>query len=323
MVRNEVEYRFVDVNRSRSVKQCAAQIAASIRELGANLLHVHSLGFAKSAAALSHLLPGLPLILQDHADGLPRWWRRPAWRRRYEKAAGIAFTAAEQAQPFLAAGLFNSRTRLFAIAESTSRFVPADRAEARVATGLYGDPCVLWIGHLSARKDPLSVLEGVAQAASNLPGLQLWCAYGTAPLLQSVQQRMANDPRLAGRVHLLGKVDHAQVERLMQSSDLFVSGSLSEGSGYALLEALACGTVPVVTDIPSFRALTDNGRIGFLWPCGDAQYLSGMLIRAAVRRPTPAQIRAHFDAYLSFAALRRQWANVYTTVINDHRQNTK
>jgi glycosyltransferase involved in cell wall biosynthesis len=319
--RNGIDYRFVDVSQARSVEQRVARIATVIRELGVDLLHVHGLSFARNACALSQQLLALPLILQDHANGLPRWWRRPAWRRWYASASAVAFTSVEQAKPFFTAGLFDASMRIVAIAESSSRFVPGNRLQARATRGLYGDPCVLWIGHLNANKDPLSVLEGMALTAANLPGLQLWCAFGTAPLLHSVKQRIANDPRLTGRVHLLGKVEHAQVERLMQSADLFVSGSLAEGSGYALLEALACGTVPVVTDIPAFRALTDNGRVGFLWPCGDAESLAAMLTLAAAKRPTPTQVRAHFDANLSFNALQRRWANAYTSVLDEHRQN--
>jgi glycosyltransferase involved in cell wall biosynthesis len=101
---------------------------------------------------------------------------------------------------------------------------------------------------------------------------------------------------------------------------VFVSGSHAEGSGYALLEALACGLVPVVTDIPSFRALTGDGRIGRLWPCGDAAALAGALAGAAADPVPPEQVRAHFDAGLSFGALGRQWADAYAQVHGDPRR---
>src|SRR6185437_6621870 len=129
----------------------------------------------------------------------------------------------------------------FAIPESSSRFTPGDRARARALTGLSGDPCVLWVGRLTRGKDPLTVLEGIALAASRLPGLRLWCAFGAAPMLVEVRARIADDPRLAGRVHLLGEAPHARIETLLQAADLYVSGSRVEGSGYAALEAIACG----------------------------------------------------------------------------------
>jgi glycosyltransferase involved in cell wall biosynthesis len=313
VLRNGIDYRFIAVPGAQRTRR----LADVLGEIRPDVLHVHSLGFAADAFALARCLPSLPIVIQDHADRPPRRWRRAWWRRWYGAAAGIAFTASDMAQPFTRAGLFAPHTRLFAIPESSSRFTPGDRARARVETGLHGDPCVLWVGHLNSGKDPLTVLDGVARAVQRLPGLQLWCVFGTAPLLDAVRQRIADDPRLAGRVHLLGKVGHARIETLMRAADLFVAGSHAEGCGYSLLEALACGVAPVVTDIPAFRALTGDGRVGRLWPCGDAAALAEALVATAANRPSPAQLRAHFDATLSFAALGRRWADAYAQVRAD------
>ncbi len=320
ITRHGVDYHFIDIRGLEVARNRARRFASLLDDLKVDVLHGHGLAFGEEAFALSQCLPQLPIIMQDHADRPPRWWRRPQWRRWHAATSGVAFTAPEQAQPFIRARLFDPLARMFAIPESSCRFALGDREQARAETGLHGDPCVLWVGHLSAGKDPLSVLDGVSRAAAQLPDLQLWCAFGSAPLLDQVRHRIEHDPRLEGRVHLLGKVTHARVEVLMQSADVFVSGSHSEGSGYALLEALACGAMPVVTDIPSFRALTRNGRVGKLWPCGDGVRLAEALVDAAVDRPSPAQVRAHFDATLSFAAVGRLWAAAYEQVRDDRRR---
>jgi glycosyltransferase involved in cell wall biosynthesis len=316
IARHGVDYFFTDLGGATDVASRAKHVARLLTEMKADVLHVHGLGFAEEAFAISQCLPRLPLIFQDHADRPPRWWwHRRRWRRWYAAASGVVFTAPAQAEPFANADLFGPLTQFFAIPESSSRFRLGSRADARAATGLHGDPCVLWVGHLAAGKDPLAVLDGVAQAALRLPGLQLWCAFGNAPLLDEVSRRIDRDPRLADRVHLLGKVPHARIETLMQAADLFVSGSHAESCGYALLEALACGVTPVVTDIPSFRALTGDGRIGQLWPPGDAAELAEALVRATATPFSPKQVRTHFDARLSFAAVGRQWADAYAQVL--------
>ena len=188
--------------------------------------------------------------------------------------------------------------------------------EALRATGVRGDPAVLWVGHLDANKDPLTVLDGVSAAARALPELQLWCCFGVAPLLRLVQDRIAKDPRLRDRVQLVGRVPHERVEQLMRAADIFVLGSHREGSGYALIEALACGLPPVVTDIPSFRALTGAGAVGRLWPCGDAHKLGAALQSLAARAPDDERraVRAHFDRELSFAALGTKLVTMYRDV---------
>jgi glycosyltransferase involved in cell wall biosynthesis len=321
ITRNGIDYHFVDIRGLASAANRGRRFANLLGDFAADVLHGHSLAFAEDAFAVAQCLPRLPIILQDHADRAPPWWRRSQWRRWYAALAGVAFTARGQARPFFAGRLFQPQLRLFAIPESSSRFSLGSRADARRQTCLHGDPCVLWVGHLNAGKDPLSVLDGVSLATQQLPGLQLWCAFGSAPLLGEVQARIARDPRLAGRVHLLGKVTHAQVEVLMHAADLFVAGSLAESCGYAVLEALACGVTPVVTDIPSFRALLGDSQVGYLWPCGDAAGLADVLVAAAARGPAPTQVRAHFDAALSFAAVGRLWADAYAQVHADRQRS--
>ncbi|MBO9788098.1 glycosyltransferase family 4 protein [Xanthomonas phaseoli] len=305
-----VDYRFADLHQRGSAVR-ARTLAALLHEIAADVLHVHGLEFAGDARRLARLLPQLPILLQDHANRPPRWWARRVWRARYAAAAGIAFTSLELAQPFVRARLFGRSTQLFAIPESSSRFTAGDRLQAREQTRVHGDPCVVWIGHFSPAKDPLCVLDAVAMAARLLPGLRLWCVFDQAPLLAQVQQRLRADPRLAGCVHLLGKVEHGRVQELLRAADVFVSASHAESCGYAALEAYACGCLPLLTAIPSFRALSDDGAVGELWPVGDASALSELLLRVSRQRPSRALVRAHFDARLSFAAVGRRWAQAY------------
>src|SRR4029079_8491073 len=111
------------------------------------------------------------------------------------------------------------------------------------------------------------------------PGLQLWCCYGASPLLGDVRARISSDPRLRERVHLLGHVPHERIEALMRAADVFVLGSHREGSSFATIEALATGLTPVVTAIPSLRALA--GDAGSYWQPGNSASLSAALVSAS------------------------------------------
>jgi glycosyltransferase involved in cell wall biosynthesis len=94
-----------------------------------------------------------------------------------------------------------------------------------------------------------------------------------------------------------------------------VLGSHHEGSGYSLIEALACGLPPVVTDIPSFRALTGAQTVGRLWPCGDSHALCAALQSVAGSADDARRaVRAHFDRELSFDALGTKLAAMYRDV---------
>ncbi|MDY1548467.1 glycosyltransferase family 4 protein [Luteibacter sahnii] len=315
-----VDYRFVDLRGMDSGSARARHLVPLLRELRADVLHVHSLARGEDAAAIARLLPAMPIVVQDHADRVPHWWQRPAWRRHYLAVDAVAFTAAALANRFTRTRAFPSGMPVVAVPESSSRFTPGDRDEARAACGLDGDPGVLWVGHLCSGKDPLTVLEGFARFVERAPEARLHCAFGSAPLLDAVRARIAGDPRLRGRVTLHGRVDHARVQVLMRAADLFVAGSRAESCGFALLEAMASDLVPVVTDIPSFRELTGAGRVGALWPVGDAGALAEALRRVVSAPPPRGRIRAHFQVELSFAALGRRWASIYAGVAAGRRR---
>jgi glycosyltransferase involved in cell wall biosynthesis len=311
LTRRGVEYIFMapdapGVSLARSTK-----LGSLLRDRAPDVLHVHGLGFARDVLALRERVPHVPILLQDHFDRPPRFWRRAMWRLGLAAADGLAFCARAHADDFVRAGVLRPGARVFEIPESTSTFLPGNAGEARSATGLWGDPAVLSVGHLDRRKDPLTILDGVAEAAADLPELQLWCCFASAPLLPAVRDRIAGNPALRDRVHLLGHVPHARIENLMRAADVFVLGSHREGSNFSLLEALATGLTPVVTDLPSLRALTGDGAVGAHWPCGDARALAAAL-RAAARTPNSrASVRAHFDAHLSSAALGRRLTAAY------------
>lgn len=320
-VRRGVDYRFTDVRGLESAHARGRHYANLLRALRADVAHVHSLAYGEDVLAISRLLPSLPIVVQDHADRVPRWWQRPAWRRQYRAVDAVAFTAPGLADRFERVKAFPPSLPVVAVPESSSRFTPGDRTAARASSGLGGDPCVLWVGHLARGKDPLTVLEGFARLSERLPAARLYCVFGSAPLHDEVTARIEGDTRLRGRVALLGRVEHAQVQVLMRAADIFVAGSRSESCGFALLEALASDLVPVVTDIPSFRELTGNGAVGELWPVGDAAALAEALFRTAMAPPTTGRVRAHFQVELSFAALGRRWAAVYARIAAKRRHS--
>lgn len=320
--RGGVSYHFLPFGGSPSAIRQNVGLRELLLSLEPDVFHVHGLNFPREVLSLSARVPAVPIVLQDHASQPPRLWRRGSWRRGFSAAAAISFCSLEQARPFAAAGLLSASTRVCEIPESTSRFSPGDRVEARRLTGLAGEPAVLWVGHLNDNKDPLTVLQGISLAARALPGLQLSCCFGSAPLLETMQRQIAADAMLRERVHLLGRVPHERIEQLMRAADLFVLGSHREGSGYSLIEALACGLPPVVTDIPSFRSLTGGGTAGVLWPCGDPQALCAALLSIVPRADASmrAAVRARFERELSLEALGRKLAALYASVL-EHRHD--
>ena len=291
------------------------RLARAVRGAAPDILHVNGLDFARHMHALGKL--GLPILVQDHAS---RAGAGGGKRRRALKGiAGIAFTAAGQARPFVDAGELSPDVPVFAVPESSTRFSSGNQAAARARTGIRGDPAVLWVGRLDDNKDPLTILDAIEIAARDLPGLQLWCCFHDQPLLAKVAARIAASSVLAGRVHLVGKVAHAEVETLLNASDFFMLGSHREGSGYALIEALACGAIPIVSDIAPFRAIA--GPVGALVPVGDAAGFAKALVELARCDRVASRHRAidHFGAHLSFDRVGTRLCAIYDELIGAER----
>lgn len=321
--RDGVDYHFVAPGDATISIASGHRLPRLLEHLRPDVVHVHGLGFPADVLALRRMSPELPVLLQDHADRAPRIWRRHLWREALSSVAGVSFCSRAQARPFINSRVLPASTTIYEIPESTSRFTPGDQDEARQLTGVYGSPCVLWVGHLNDNKDPLTVLDGVARTVNDLPGIRLWCCYGSAPLLARVRKRIACDDELRDRAHLLGRVPHEQVEVLMRAADIFVLGSHREGSGYSVIESLACGLPPVVTDIASFRALTGGGRIGRLWPCDDPAALADALrsIASTLNEHSRRAVREHFEAELSMRAVGMKLAQAYEAMLRGAREH--
>ena len=85
-------------------------------------------------------------------------------------------------------------------------------------------------------------------------------------------------------VRFLGRVPHKEMPNLLAQSDIYVSTSPYDGTSVSLLEALASGTFPVVTDIPSNREWIADGDNGFLVPKGNENLLAKKIVEAIRNR---------------------------------------
>lgn len=290
-------------------------------ELNADVVHFNGLLFPLPLRHLAGLLPHTPIVVQHHAERPRQGWRYLVQKVGLSRAEGFLFVSQEQAQMFRTAGLIRPNQPVFEVMEGSTLFKQQPRDYARRATGLTGSPQFLWIGRLIPLKNPLVVLDGFAQVVQQHPQARLAMIYHDAPLLAEVQAKIEKTPALQRTVTLVGKVPHSMIETYLSSADYFVLGSNYEGSGYAVAEAMACGVIPLVTDIASFRMMTDGGNIGALWQVGSAESMvsatEGLLQKD--RLEESARVRDFFTQRLSYAAIGRDAEAAYHAVVSARR----
>lgn len=281
-------------------------------------VHLNGLLYPLQLRALRNALPpDCSIVVQHHADGPWPAFVRPLQRWGLRAADGFFFAAHDLATWWVDHGLISKRQSIFQIMEGSNNFRYQDRVTARARTKMAGNPVVLWVGRLIPLKDPLTVLEGFMRILQHLPQARLYMAYGTADMLPAVRERILASRALSEAVTLLGRIEHSQLEDIYNSSDYFVLGSHHEGSGFSLAEAMACGVVPVVTDIPSFRVMTDDGRLGACWSPGSPESFAEKFLEV-VRQPMEQlshKVHSFFQSQLSYKAIARDSMRAYREVI--------
>jgi glycosyltransferase involved in cell wall biosynthesis len=299
--------------------QPAPRAITTIRKLDPAVVHFHGLTLTWHLALTCLALgrSGPPLVLQYHGGYPARRWPAASLQRWVlPRAARLLFTTRQHARPFVEAGLVAAEA-VVEFMETSTTFERRDRVLARRETGMHGDPVFLWAGRLAAIKDPLTALRGFARIRAAWPEAQLYLHYLTDELLPQLRAFVADHPTLDGHVHFRGRAPAEQMEPIFQSADFLLQASQREFSGCAVLEAMACGVIPVVTDIPSFQAMTDGGRYGVLFRPGDPEALAdGVLALARPDLPVlAAAVRARFERALSFTALAERLDRIYTELV--------
>ena len=126
------------------------------------------------------------------------------------------------------------------------------------------------------------IVRGLAAIKDSVPDFTLSFLSGGV-LLTTVKVLAKNmlSPSMMERVRFLGGVTDQELLDHFQSGDIFVSVSKSDGTATSMLEAMACGLFPVLSDIPPNREWVDPAvGNGLLVPLNDPVALAGALLRA-------------------------------------------
>jgi glycosyltransferase involved in cell wall biosynthesis len=119
-------------------------------------------------------------------------------------------------------------------------------------------------------KDHRGVLTSFGELVKSGIPISLALA-GDGPLIGELRQ-VTIQLGLQGRVYFLG--DISKVEQFLNSLDLFVLNSQSEGMSNTVLEAMACGLPVIATSVGSNSDLVSDGQTGILIPAGDSSALT-------------------------------------------------
>lgn len=253
------------------------QISARFRPDVVHAQYLTSYGFLAATAGLRPLVVtawGSDVLVSPRESRLARWFVGRALR-----AADAVTTVAEHMN-----------------AAVVALGAPAERVQAvpfGVDTRLFRPPAAP-----AAAPPPLRIIS----TRNFAPVYSLHTLIEAARLLQAQGQALALDlvgqgpleaalraqvqaAGLQAATTFHGHVGHPQLVALLGRSHVFVSSAISDGNNVSLNEAMACGCLPVATDIPANAQWIEHGRNGLLFAPGDAAALAESIARAAADAP--------------------------------------
>jgi len=240
------------------------------------------------------------------------WWRAITG---YTLRRSTFFTCDAQVTASLAAkyGISGDRMSVFPWGVDLQHFTPAaariepqDAAKRFVVLcnrswePRYGVDCVARAFALAARRVPdmILVLLGGGSEAGNI-------------------KNALTGAGLSERVEFGGYVSQEELPHWYRKADVYVSASHVDGSSVSLMEALACGTPALVSDIPANREWVEDEGNGWLFRDGDAEALADRLVEISGRR---AELEGFARRARETAEKKADWASNFPVLLHSYEE---
>jgi glycosyltransferase involved in cell wall biosynthesis len=179
---------------------------------------------------------------------------------------------------------------------------------------------VVWVGRFVPEKG-LEYLLKAAKIVSGKAKNVKFLLVGDGPLKAKIM-KLASDLGLLGKfVRFTGPLKREQVANILGRASVFVFPSLREGLPLSVLEAMACGTPVVGSDVPGIKDLVVNGENGLLVPARNPKMLAEALLtllnEVELRKEMGRRARRVVVAEYSWDSVISKIEKVYYEAINE------
>lgn len=308
-IRNGVRYCFLKNGISETF--FLSTFKSDFRIEKPDVVVLHGMHAVFSVLRFLMVFKNLRVFVQHHGERVFKWPKSFVHRFNDHFIQGYLFSSSDMGSVWVKSDQIASTKKIFQVLEATSSFEPVARTRSTAA------PTFLWVGRIDENKDPQTLIEGFKKFAAERLDARLVI----------ISKDVASFHRLRGEIEdatqaiqLVGDVNHAEMQHWFCRSNFIVSTSLYEGSGIAVLEGISLGCVPILSNIPSFRTMTGNGRIGILFQAGSSEHLAIAFHKAAALDFTAEQKRVidHFREHLSATAIARRIEELFQFELRHH-----
>ena len=259
-----------------------------------------SWGFPDAVAAvILGKLTRTPVVVKVHGSDINvftlKWLHRVQIRWALNQASRVIAVSQALAARMVQLGIRAEHTTVLYNGVDPKRFYPIDMQLARVANGIApDDEMILFIGNILSTKGCVELLDAFVNLASRRPKAIL-VYIGDGGIKKQLQTK-ATQHGLTDRVRFPGRVAHAKLAPWFSAASVFCLPSYAEGVPNVVLEAMACGTPVVATDVGGIGEILP-AFAGTLIPPRDARAIEVVLEQSLNTQWDRARTVAHMQSF--------------------------
>jgi len=246
----------------------------------ADIIHCHT-WYTHLAGCLLKQLLGAPLVLTTHSLEPHRPWKEEQLGAGYKVSSWLEKTTYENADGVIAVsssmkkdvesvyGIEPRRVRVIYNGIDPAQYTPVRDNGMLEFYGIHPEkPYILFVGRITRQKGILHLIDAVKYLDANIQVVLCAGLPDTEEIMKETEERIAaarsqtqNEiiwiPRFLPKEHII---------RLYTSASVFVCPSIYEPFGLINLEAMACGTPVVASNVGGIPEVVADGETGVLVP---------------------------------------------------------
>lgn len=244
-----------------------------VRSLAPDIVHAH---YATSAGLAAYVCGVHPYVVTAHGTDVTQGVKsivwRPILREVFRNADCVNPVSDELRDKVLGLGICPQKVETFTLGIDTKRFAFQAGHERAPGAPLR----LICTRQFEEVYDHRTIITAMAILANQRIDFELTLVGDGA--LRERLRALAIERGIGGRTTFVGTVPNSRLPELLGNQDVYLSASTSDGTSLSLLEAMACGAYPVVSDIRANRVWVRHGENGLLHRVFEPQSLADCVL---------------------------------------------
>jgi len=283
-----------------------------VRKIQPDVLHAHWVAGPGWLGAATGFHPFL--ITAQGSDLLVRaqrsWIQRQLCRWALRQADYVACVSGHLAQKALELGANPDRLEVVYAGIDTGVFYPASNPEsARSKLNVGPGPIVLSIRGMRPIYHLLDIAHAIPHVLEQVPSARfIFFVYSCEPEYFARFQATLQELDVKGAVQCVEELaDDNAIADFYRIADVAISVPSSDGTPNSVHEAMACGAVPVVSDLPSLHDWVRHEQEGLFVPLGDVAAIGESIVRLLTDSALRQRLRNNGTQLISQRADSKIW----------------